>query len=61
MGMAKKKRRNLLALVRRHEAEAIAGARLSMQPERETVRRDVPFTSWNGFLRSKAEQGNETG
>jgi hypothetical protein len=60
MGMAKKNRRNLLALSRRHEAEAIAGTRLSLQPEREAVRRDVPFTSWNGFLQRKAEQGNET-
>jgi len=24
------------------------------------VRRDIPFTSWNGFLQHKAEQGNET-
>jgi hypothetical protein len=60
MGMAKKNRRSLLALARRHEAEAMAGARLSLQSEREAVRRDVPFTSWNGFLQRKAEQGSET-
>jgi hypothetical protein len=24
------------------------------------VRRDIPFTSWNGFLQHKVEQGNET-
>ncbi|MDR3176849.1 MAG: relaxase/mobilization nuclease domain-containing protein, partial [Desulfovibrio sp.] len=60
MGIAKKNRRNLLALARRHEAEAIAKARLAVQPEREAVRRDVPFTDWNGFLRGKAGQGNET-
>jgi hypothetical protein len=60
MGMAKKNRHSLLALARRHEAEAMAGARLSLQPERDAVRRDVPFTSWNGFLQRKAEQGSET-
>jgi hypothetical protein len=60
MGIAKKNRRNLLALARRHEAEVIAKARLAVQPEREAVRREVPFTDWNGFLRGKAEQGNET-
>ena len=60
MSLAKKNRRNLLALARRHEAEAIAKARLAQGPEREAVRRDVPFTSWNGFLQRKAEQGNET-
>ena len=58
MGLAKKNRRNLLTLARKHEAEAIALA--TAQPEREAVRRDIPFTSWNGFLQHKAEQGNET-
>ena len=31
-----------------------------MQPDREAVRRDIPFSSWSGFLRHKAGQGNET-
>jgi hypothetical protein len=30
-----------------------------MQPEREAVRRDIPFVSWSGFLRHEASQGNE--
>jgi len=50
----------LLSIARKHETEAIAGARLAMRPDREAVRRDVPFTDWNGFLCCKAEQGNET-
>jgi len=60
MSIAKKNRRNLLSIARKHEAEAIARARLAVQPEREAVRRDIPFTSWNGFLQHKADQGNET-
>jgi hypothetical protein len=60
MSIAKKNRRNLLALARKHEAEALAKARMEYAPEREAVRRDVPFTSWNGFLRLEAEKGNET-
>jgi len=59
MDIAKKNRRNLLSIARKHEAEAIAKARFAMQPEREAVRRDIPFTSWNGFLQRKAEQGSE--
>jgi hypothetical protein len=60
MGIAKQNRRNLLSIARKHEAEAIARARLAMQPEREAVRRDLSYTDWNGFLRGKAEQGSET-
>jgi len=60
MGIAKKNRRSLLTLARKHETEAIAKARLDQAPEREAVRRDIPFTSWNGFLQHKADQGNET-
>lgn len=30
------------------------------QAPREAIRGEVPFWSWNGFLRHKAEQGNET-
>jgi hypothetical protein len=59
MGIAKKNRRHLLTLARKHEAEAIAGARLAAQPDRDAVRRDIPFTAWNGFLQRKAEQGSE--
>jgi len=59
MDIAKRNRRNLLALVRKHEAEAIAKARLALSPDRETVRRDIPFSSWSGFLRHEAGQGNE--
>ena len=59
MGIAKRNRRNLLVLARKHEAEAIAKARLALQPEREDVRREIPFTSWSGFLRLEAGKGNE--
>ena len=60
MSIAKRNRRNLLALARKHEAEALVKARLQLQPEREAVRREVPYTSWSGFLRHEAERGNET-
>lgn len=59
MSIAKRNRRNLLTLARKHEAEALAKARLSFQPQREVVRQAVPFTSWSGFLQRKAENGNE--
>jgi len=59
LGIAKKNRRNLLSIARKHEAEAIAKARLNLMPDREAVHRELPFTSWNSFLQSKAEQGNE--
>ena len=59
MSMDKRNRRRLIQVARKHEAEALAKARLSLQESREEVRRDIPFTSWNGFLRHKAEQGNE--
>lgn len=57
--IAKKNLRRLLQLARKHEAEALARARLSFQEPRNAVRREVPFTSWNGFLQHKAELGNE--
>jgi hypothetical protein len=60
MAIAKKNRRNLLALSRKHEVEATAKARLAPQLEREAIRREIPFTSWNGFLRLEAGKGNET-
>lgn len=59
MPIAKRNRRNLLALARKHEAEALAKARLEFAAQREAVRQEVPFTSWNGFLRLEAERGNE--
>ena len=59
MSIAKRNRRNLLALARKHEAETLAKAKLELQPERETVRREVPYTSWSGFLWHEAERGNE--
>ena len=59
MSMDKRNRRRLIQVARKHEAEALAKARLPLQESREAVRRDIPFTSWNGFLRHKAEQGNE--
>ncbi len=58
-GIAKKNLRSLMQIARRHEAEALAKARLSFQEPRQAVRRDIPFTSWNGFLQHKAGQGNE--
>lgn len=60
LSLDKHKRRNLIKLSRKYEAEAVAKARLALQPEREAVRREVPFTSWSGFLQHKAGQGNET-
>ena len=58
-GIAKKNLRRLMQIARRHEAEALAKTRLSFQEPRQAVRRDIPFTSWNGFLQHKAGQGNE--
>ena len=48
MDIAKRNQRNLLALVRKHEVEAIAKTRLVMQPEQEVggispFLRGVPF------------------
>ena len=57
--IAKKNLRRLLQLARKHEAEALAKARLDVQEPRSAVRRDIPFTSWNAFLQQKADQGNE--
>ena len=60
LNIAKKNRRNLLQLARKHEAEETARAKLPFQSPREAIRGEVPFTSWNGFLQYKADQGNET-
>ena len=57
--IAKKNLRRLLQLARKHEAEALAKARLDFQEPRSAVRRDIPFTSWNAVLQQKADQGNE--
>lgn len=59
MGIDKRNRRRLIQVARKHEAEALATARSTFQKPREEVRQAVPFTSWNGFLQHKAEQGNE--
>lgn len=60
LSIAKKNRRNLLQLARKHEAEETAQAKLLFQAPREAIRGEVPFTSWNGFLQHKAAQGSET-
>lgn len=60
LNIAKKNRRNLLQLARKHEAAETTRARLPFQPPRGAIRGEIPFTSWNGFLQYKAGQGNET-
>ena len=60
LNIAKKNRRNLLQLARKHEAEETARAKLPFQSPREAIRGEVPFTSWNSFLQYKAGQGDET-
>ena len=59
LNIAKKNRRNLLQLARKHEAAEAARAKLPFQSPREAIREEVPFTSWNGFLQYKAGQGDE--
>lgn len=60
LNIAKKNRRDLLQLARKHEVEETAKAKLSFQPPREAIHGEVPFSSWNGFLQHKVDQGNET-
>ena len=60
LNIAKKNRRNLLQLARKHEAEETARAKLPFLSPREAIRSEVPFTSWNSFLQYKAGQGSET-
>lgn len=60
LNIAKKNRRSLIQLARKHEAEEIARAKLPYQSSRNTIREEVPFSSWNGFLQHKVGQGNET-
>lgn len=59
MGIHKRNRRNLLALAKKHEAESVAKTRLDMLPEREAVRRENSYTSWQDFLKLEAGNGNE--
>lgn len=59
MSIGKRNRHNLLTLARKHEKEAIAKAKMVLLPEREAVRREIPYTSWQGFLKLEAENGNE--
>lgn len=60
LNIAKKNRRNLLQLARKREAEETARVKLPFQSPREAIRGEIPFTTWNGFLQYKADQGNET-
>ena len=59
MSIAKRNRCNLLQLAKKNEAEALARARIPFQEQRTELRKDVPFTSWNSFLRHESEQGND--
>lgn len=59
LDIAKRNRRNLIAVARKREAEEIAKAHLPYQVPRQEVRRDIPYASWNAFLQWKAEQGHE--
>lgn len=60
MNIDKRNRRRLVQVAKKYETEALVKARISFQEPRESLRREVPYTSWNGFLQHKAEQGNET-
>ena len=59
MNIAKRNRHNLLALAKKYEKEALAKAKLALLPEREAVRQEIPYTSWQGFLKLEATNGNE--
>ncbi|CAK7041495.1 MAG: hypothetical protein DELT_02845 [Desulfovibrio sp.] len=59
MGIHKRNRRNLLAVARKREKEAIAKVKLTLLPEREAVRQEIPYTSWRDFLKLEAGNGNE--
>lgn len=59
MSIHKRNRRNLLSLAKKHEKEAIAKVKLTLLSEREAVRREVPYTSWQDFLKLEAGNGNE--
>lgn len=59
MSVHKRNRRNLFTLAKKHEREAIAKAKLALLPEREAVRQEIPYTSWQDFLKLEAGNGNE--
>jgi len=59
MSIHKRNRRNLIALAKKHEQEAIAKTKLDLLPEREAVRREIPYTSWQDFLKLEAGNGSE--
>lgn len=59
MNIAKRNRRNLLALAKKHEKEAIARVKLALLPQCEAVRQEIPYTSWQDFLKLEAANGNE--
>lgn len=59
MSIAKRNRHNLLTLARKHEKKAIFKAKLALLPEPEAVRREIPYTSWQDFLKLEAGNGNE--
>lgn len=62
MNIAKRNRQNLLALAKKHEKEAIAKVKLALLPEREAVRSEIPYTSWQDFLKLEAwQQRNSSG
>ncbi len=60
MPLLKRHRLNLVSLAKKHEAEAVAKKRLAMLPEREALRQEIPYTSWQDFLKLEAGNGNET-
>ena len=59
MSIHKRNRRNLVTLAKKHEQEAIAKVKLDLLPEREAVRQEIPYTSWQEFLKLEAGSGNE--
>ena len=59
MSIDKRKRRGLLQLSRKYEAEEFAKAKVQFQEPRDTVLRKIPYASWNAFLQHTAEQGNK--
>lgn len=59
MGIHKRNRSNLLAVAKKHEKEALAKAKLALLPEREAVRKEIPYTSWQDFLKLEAGNGIE--
>ncbi|CAK7044112.1 MAG: hypothetical protein DELT_02956 [Desulfovibrio sp.] len=59
LSIHKRNRRNLLTLAKKHEREAMAKAKLDLLPDREAVRQEIPYTSWQDFLKLEAGNGNE--